>query len=151
MSLKAPNPFAVASFVLAGLLVSVQARAQSNVSTLSAISAMPVASLVVASEAPGALVQASNILSVAGATLVVKAVESTGRGTVYVLERVSDGVRLSVEVTGKALGTASVSVGAFVTVSVITAGTILSVAGEAIALIPSELGRALLHNQRLTN
>ena len=109
------------------------------------------ASLVVASEAAGALVQATTVLSVAGATLVVKGVESTARGTVYVLEHVSDGIRVSVEVTGKALGTASIAVGMAVTVSVIAAGTILSVAGEAIAFVPNEIGRALLQNQRLTN
>lgn len=142
---------AAAALVLAGLLVSIQAQAQSNISALSAISALPVASVLVASEAAAAVAQASAVLSVAGATLVVKAVESTARGTVYVLERASDGVRVSVELAGKALGTASMGVGTVVTVSVITAGTILSVVGEAIAFVPNQVGRALLHNQRLTN
>ena len=35
-------------------------------------------------------------------------------------------------------------------VTVVTAGVILSAAGEAIAFIPNALGRALLHNERLT-
>lgn len=151
MGSKFSKNAAAAALVLAGLLVSIQAQAQSNISALSAISALPVASVLVASEAAAAVAQASAVLSVAGATLVVKAVESTARGTVYVLERASDGVRVSVELAGKALGTASMGVGTVVTVSVITAGTILSVAGEAIAFVPNQVGRALLHNQRLTN
>jgi len=77
------------------------------------------------------------LLAAAGAVLVVKAVESTARGTVYVLERVSDGVRISVQMTGRLAGTASVVVGTAVTVSAIAAGTILLVAGEAIAFVPN--------------
>jgi hypothetical protein len=37
-----------------------------------------------------------------------------------------------------------------VVVSVVGAGVVLSAAGEAIAFIPNALGRALLHNERLT-
>jgi hypothetical protein len=83
--------------------------------------------------------------------LVVKAVESTARGTVYVLERASDGARASVELSGKVVQGASVAAGTVVTVSVIGAGVVLSALGEAIAFIPNELGRSLMHNERLTN
>lgn len=151
MKLKFSTTGTAAAVVLAGFLVSIQARAQSEVSALSAVSALPVASVLVASEAAGAVAQASAVLAVAGATLVVKGVESTARGSVYVLERVSDGVRVSVELAGKALGAASMVVGTVVTVSVIAAGTILLVAGEAIAFVPNEVGRALLYNRRLSN
>ena len=89
--------------------------------------------------------------SAAGATLVVKAVESTARGTVYVLERVSDGVRISVQVAGTVAGAGSVAVGTAVTVSVITAGTVLSVAGQVIAFVPNAVGQALLYNRRVGN
>lgn len=129
---------------------STQVDAQSETSALSGVSALPVASAVVASEAGAAAVEASALLSGAGVQLVVKAVESTARGTVYVLERASDGARVSVEIVGKAVGAVSVVAGAVVTTSVIGAGMVLSVAGEAIAFIPNELGRALLHNERLT-
>lgn len=151
MKLKFSTTGTAAAVVLAGLLVSFQVRAQSEVSALSAVSALPVASVLVASEVAGAVAQASAVLAVAGATLVVKGVESTARGSVYVLERVSDGMRVSVEVAGKALGAASMVVGTVVTVSVIAAGTILLVAGEAIAFVPNEVGRALLYNRRLSN
>ena len=151
MKFKFSKTAAAAAVVFAGFFVSIQARAQSDISALSAVSALPVASVMVASEAVGAFAQASAVLSVVGATLVVKAVQSTVQGSVYVLERVSDGVRVSVQVGGKALGAASMAVGTVVTVSAIAAGTILLVAGEAIAFVPNEVGRALLYNRRLSN
>ena len=81
---------------------------------------------------------------------VVKAVEVGALSTVYVLERASDGARASVEVAGRGVANASVALGTLVTVSVIGSGVILSAAGEAIAFVPNALGRALLHNERLT-
>ena len=81
----------------------------------------------------------------------VKTVQYTARGTVYVLERASDGAQASVEVLAKGVAGASLVVGSVVTVSVIGAGVLLSAAGEAIAFIPNALGQALLHNERITN
>jgi hypothetical protein len=46
---------------------------------------------------------------------------------------------------------ASVGVGTVVAVSVIGAGVVLSAAGEVLCFIPNELGRALLHNEKVTN
>ena len=90
------------------------------------------------------------VLSTAGAVLVVKAVEVSARGTVYVLERASDGASASVEIIGKGVAGASVVAGTLVTVSVIGSGVVLSAAGEVIAFVPNALGRALLHNERVT-
>jgi hypothetical protein len=89
-------------------------------------------------------------LSTAGAVLMIKTVESTARGTLLVLERVSDGARASIELAGKGIAVASLVTGATVTVSVIGAGAILSAAGEVIAFVPNRLGQALLHDERLT-
>ena len=75
----------------------------------------------------------------------------TASGTVYVLERLSDGARASVEVSGRAASAVSVGVGTAVAVSVIGTGVLLSAAGEVLAFIPNELGRALLHNERITH
>ena len=127
------------------------AKAQSGASAVSAISALPLASVVVASSAAGSVVAVPLVLSTAGAVLVVKAVEVSARGTVYVLERASDGAMASIEIVGKSVGAASLAVGTAVTVSVIGAGVILSAVGQVIAFIPNQLGRALLHNERLTN
>jgi hypothetical protein len=88
--------------------------------------------------------------STAGAVLVVKTVESTARGTVLLLERASDGAQASIELGARAAGGVSLAADTVVTVSVIGAGVLLSAAGEVIAFIPNALGRALLHNERLT-
>lgn len=142
----------LAASVLVAGIYSPKAYAQSEASLV--LSALPVASVLVAgsgaSAAAGAVIAVPVVLSTAGAVLVIKTIESTARGTVYVLERASDGARASIELTGKAVGGASIVAGSVVTVSVISAGVILSALGEAIAFIPNELGRALLHNERLT-
>lgn len=141
----------VACALLAGAGASFHAQAQSEASALSALSALPVASVVVGGSAvAGSVVAVPLVLSTAGAVLVVKTVESTVRGTLYVLERASDGASASIEIVGRGVGGVSLSVGATVTVSVVGAGVVLSAAGEAIAFIPNALGRALLHNERLT-
>lgn len=126
------------------------ARAHGDASALSAVSALPVASVVVAGAAASTAVVMPVALSTAGAVLVVKTVEVTARGVVCVLERASDGARVSVEVVGQGVGYASLAAGTLVTVSVIGTGVVLSAAGEAIAFVPNALGRALLHNERLT-
>lgn len=135
---------------LALVVVAAPARAQSEASLV--LSALPVVSVVVgASVGATALSVVPFALSVAGATLVVKAVEVTARGTVYLLERASDGAQVSVEVAGRAASGAVIGVGTVAAVSVIGAGVLISTAAEVLAFIPNELGRALLYNQRLTN
>ncbi len=131
-----------------GAAASFHAQAQTDASALSAVSAMPLASVVGASA--GAVVAVPVAFSSAGAVLVVKGVEASAKGTVYLLERVSDGARASVEVSGKVASGASTAVGTVVTVSVIGAGVVLSVAGTVIAFIPNEIGKALLHNERVS-
>lgn len=139
------------SLIITGTSVPFHAQAQSEASALSAFSAMPVASVVVgASAAAGAVLTVPVVLSTAGAVLVVKAVEVGARGTVYVLERASDGASASVEIIGKGLAGVSIGAGTLVTVGVIGSGVILSAAGEVIAFVPNALGRALLHNERIT-
>ncbi len=140
-----------ACVLLAGVAAPLQARAQSEASALSAVSTLPIASVMVgASAAASAVVVVPAALSTAGAVLVVKTVEVTARGTVCVLERVSDGARASVEIVGKGASNVSLAAGTVVTVSVIGAGVLLSAAGEAVAFLPNALGRALLHNERMT-
>jgi hypothetical protein len=137
--------------ILTGTSLPFHAQAQSEASALSAVSAMPVASVVVgASAAATAVLAVPVVLSTTGAVLVVKAVEVSARGTVYLLERASDGAAASVEIVGKGVAGVSVGAGTLVTVGVIGSGVILSAAGEVVAFIPNALGRALLHNERVT-
>lgn len=151
------NTLLAASLCAALLMGAAPARAQSEASLV--LSALPVASVVgtagaVAGSAVAGAAAVSALpvaLAVSGAVLVVKAVEVSARGTVIVLERASDGARASVELSGRAAAGASVGVGTVVAVSVIGAGVVLSAAGEVLCFIPNELGRALLHNEKVTH
>jgi len=109
-------------------------------SELSAVSMLPIAVSVVA---PVALV-------VGGATLTVAAVSTVAEGTVWVLERASDGAQASLRLSGDLVVGTSVVVGTAVAVTAISAGTVLSVAGQAVAFIPNEIGKALMYNERIT-
>jgi hypothetical protein len=150
---KSLLPMVVAACVaMAGAAAPGAARAQSEASV--AISLLPVASVVGVASGAGAastaLVALPAALSVGGAILTVKAVTASADGTVYLLERASDGAQASVRVSGRAAGQASVAVGTVVTVSAIGAGVVLSAAGEVLAFVPNALGRALLYNERLS-
>jgi len=125
---------------LLSLALLAQAPVQAQSTDASAISMLPVA---VSVAAPVSLFSA-------GVVLTVVAVESTARGTVWVLQRASDGARVSVRFAGKVLAGAALSAGAAVVISVVGSGYVLSAAGQAIAFIPNEIGAALLHNEKIT-
>lgn len=149
-------PFATfliaASTALAGFAIPLQASAQSEASA--ALSLLPIASVVGATSEAGtdasAILAVPAVLSVGGSVLTVVAVQASVDGTVYLLERASDGARASVKVTGRVLNGASTVVGTAVVLSVIGTGVVLSVAGELLAFIPNASGRALLHNEKLS-
>lgn len=139
------------------------AQAQVAPSTASALSTLPIASVVaqesgesVASAAVGVSAAAAAVvvvpvaLSTAGAVLVVKSIQVGARGSVFVLERTSDGARVSVQGLGSAVRAVALSVGSAMVVSIVGAGTVLSAAGEVIAFIPNAVGRALMHHERLS-
>ena len=103
-----------------------------------------------ASVASAAVVVVPVAFSVAGAVLVVKTIEVGAQGSVYALERTSDGARVSVKVAANSSAAVALVVGSAVVVSLMSAGTVLSAAGEVVAFIPNALGRALMHNERLS-
>lgn len=109
-------------------------RAQA--SDASTLSMLPLAVSVVA---PAALLSAAGVLTVV-------AVETSAVGTVWVLERASDGARASVRL---AVGT-SLAVGTVLTATAIASGIVLSAAGRAVAFVPNALGQALLYDERIT-
>lgn len=128
------------AFCLALAVALAPIRAQADApSEASALSAVPVAVSVVAP---------SMVLS-AGVMLTVVAVETLAEGTVWVLQRASDGARVVIKVLGKATGAASVAAGTVVTVSAVGAGVVLSAAGQVLAFVPNTLGKALLHHERV--
>ena len=126
------------------------AHAHGEASALSSLSALPLASIVAGSAVAGSVVAVPLALSVTGAVLTVTAIEASANGVVLVLERASDGAQASVELLGRGLTGLAIGVGSVVGCSVIGTGVVLSVASEAIAFIPNALGRALLHDERLS-
>jgi hypothetical protein len=109
----------VAHIATPALSVPASAHPQPGLSEASALSALPVA---VSIAAP------VMVLST-GVALTVVAVEVSAAGTVWVLERASDGARIVVRFAGRVAEGASVAVGTAVVVTVLSAGVVLSAAG----------------------
>mgnify|MGYP003449304011 FL=1 len=128
------------SVVLAASLAVQAARAHAEVAEASALSMLPVA----------VSVAAPSMLIAGGAVLTVVSIQASATGTVWVLERASDGARATLHLSGHIAQGAALSVGGAVMVTAIASGWVLSAAGQALALIPNELGRALLYNERIT-
>jgi len=129
-----------ATAIAVALALSGTATAQSTLSDASAISALPIA----------VSVAAPFVVLSAGAVLTVASVEATATGSIWVLERASDGARESLYLVGRGLAGASVAAGTFVTVVAISSGWVLVTAGQAIAFVPNQVGAALLYNERIT-
>jgi hypothetical protein len=130
---------ALVAAALAAALMST-AHAHAGASDLSALSLLPVA----------VSVAAPSMLIAGGAVLTVVSIQASATGTVWVLERASDGARATLHFSGHVAQGAVLSVGGAVMVTALASGYVLSAAGEAIAFIPNELGRALIYNERIT-
>ena len=122
------------------LSVSLGVQAHSTASDASAAAMLPIA---ISVGAPVALLSA-------GAVLTVVSVQASAVGTVWILERASDGARASIQLASQASTGLSVAAGTAVTITAISTGWVLSSASEAIAFIPNQLGAALLYNERIT-
>lgn len=125
----------------AALSLASMAQAHNEASEASALSALPVA---VSVAAP------SMVLS-AGVVLTVVSVQVVAGAAVWVVQRASDGARMVIRWGSQAAGVASVALGTAVTVTAVSAGYILSAAGQAIAFVPNALGASLLYNERFTD
>jgi hypothetical protein len=119
---------------------TVGARAHNELSEASAISALPVA----------VLVAAPAMLLAGGAVLTVVSVQTSATGTVWVLERASDGAHATLQFAGTAAGASLAASGAAVVVTAVATGWLISTAGQAIAFVPNQIGASLLYNERVT-
>lgn len=125
------------SCALSCTLLSNPAAAQSTASDASAVSV--VASVI----APALFISE-------GGEYVVKSVEASGKGSVYVLEKIGTGVRGSVTMSANVSGAASVGVGASIKATTTSAGVLLVSAGQVLAIIPNELGKALMKSKKIS-
>ncbi len=85
-------------------------------------------------------------LVAASATVVVASVEVVGESTIIVLKGASDAATATVKLSGEVARGMSIVAGTGVSVVAMASGYALIVAGEMLAFVPTELGRALLHH-----
>jgi hypothetical protein len=124
-----------------GVLAPAAAQANEDLSAASSLAlSLPIA---VMASAPAFVLSA-------GVQLTVVAVTASATGTVWVLERASDGARIVLRLSGNVVKGASIGAGAALSVTALSAGWLLVASGEALCFVPNELGLSLLHNQRLT-
>lgn len=135
----------IAAALVFSVSISMSARAQSALSVTA--SALPVASLVGTTLAAGA--SGAAVLT-AGAVLTVKAVGASAQSVTYVLERASDGARVSVQIASNAAGATALALETSVTVSAIGTGLVLVSAGQALAYLPNQVGRSLMHHEKIS-
>jgi succinate dehydrogenase/fumarate reductase cytochrome b subunit len=151
---KSTAKLLIAAAVTTSLTIATisSASAQSEVSA--AMSMLPIASVVLAgagaSAVGGAVSGIPAALSDTGSVVIVKAIQSTAKGSVYVLERSSDGASTAIEIGGLAIAGASLVVGSAIAITAINVGVILSYHGAALAFVPNDVGRGLFFQQRLT-
>lgn len=127
---------------MAALMGGSDASAQSELP--SAISALSVAPSVVAVELSLAAVEGS-------ATLVVTGVRGSGELLVVVLGSAVTGASVTLEIAGELAAGLSLAVGTVVVATATVGGWLLSVGGEAIAFVPNEGARVLIHHRELAH
>jgi hypothetical protein len=144
MSAHRPYP-ARPSALLASLGLCIALTLAATVSPARAHAGPSDASLLLSALPVAVSVAAPVSLLSAGAALTVVSVQASALGTVWVLERASDGARISLQFAGDAVS----AVGTGVVVLAMSTGWVLSAAGQALCFIPNEIGASLLHNEQV--
>lgn len=138
---------ALAAALAGGSLSALPAPALAQSETLSAASELSALSAVV----PVAVsVSLSGMVLSGPVLLTVVAVQASADGAVWIVENASDGARAVIHLTGSAVGASLVVAGTTARTVTLSAGTLLIASGEVIAFIPNEVGRRLMHHERIT-
>lgn len=96
-----------------------------------------------------ALVVGGSVTAIAtGGSLMVASVQTVAEGVDLVLENLADGSRATVRLSAAAAGGLSLAAGTSLELVVAATGHVLVMAGKAIAFLPNEAGKALLHHAR---
>jgi len=96
-----------------------------------------------------AVVVGGSVLTVAAAgSVVVASVRTVGEVLEIVLEGAAGASRATVRVSSKAVGGLSLATGTVLEVVTASTGQVLVMSGKAIAFLPNEAGKALLHHAR---
>lgn len=90
-----------------------------------------------------------SILSVAAAgSVVVIGVQASAEGVVLVLQGAGEASTATVRLSANAARGLSVAAGTVLDVVATSTGHVLVLSGKALAFVPNELGKALLHHER---
>ncbi len=101
-----------------------------------------------AAEGSALVVYGSLSAVAASGTAVVGSVEAAGDASVVVLAGASGAAQAAVRLSGRAARAASLVVGTSVEVVATSTGHLLVAAGNVVAFIPNEIGKALLYHAR---
>jgi len=138
---------ALSTLLGAGSLGALPATARAQSETLSTASELSALSAVV----PVAVSASMSTLVLAGPSLLtVVAVQASADGAVWIVEQASSGARAVIHLAGSAVGASLVAVGTTAQAVTMSAGTLLIASGEVIAFIPNQVGRRLMHHERIT-
>ena len=130
--------------LFASLLFCASAGAQANGNGNGDASAPSRASTDVSAEVIG-----GSILMVAvGGSVVVAGVHASGDGLELVLQGAGQASTATVRLSGEAARGLSVAAGTVLDVVATSTGHVLVLSGKALAFIPNEIGKALLHHER---
>jgi hypothetical protein len=131
------------TLVLACTLCSANANANEQASTdLSNASGLIAAG--------SALVVGGSLSAVAASGgVVVASVQVVGESVIVVLAGASEAARATIRLSAHVAAGASLVAGTAVSVVLIASGTVLIVAGEAIAYIPNEAAKSLIYHSRI--
>lgn len=100
------------------------------------------------SQGSAIVVAGSMSMLVASGEVVIASVETVGEGIVIVLKGASEAGGASIQMSAKAAEGLSLAAGTVVSVVALSTGHMLVMSGKAIAFIPNELGKALLHHSK---
>jgi len=101
------------------------------------------------SQGSAVVVGGSLSMLVASGQVVVASVETVGEGIVIVLKGASEAGGASIQLSAQAAKGLSLAAGTVVNVVALSTGHMLVMSGKAIAFIPNELGKALLHHSKV--
>ncbi|QGZ39757.1 hypothetical protein IP92_02061 [Pseudoduganella flava] len=100
------------------------------------------------SDITGSVVGGSAVAVLVAGSVVV-GVDKIADGIELVLKNAADGSRATVRLSGKAAEGLSVAAGTVLDVTATASGHLLVMSGKAIAFIPNEAGKALLHSAKV--
>ena len=125
-----------------GMLVLLPLQVQAQSAQASAASALSLAPGVSIAEATLAVVPA-------GTRWIVHGVEHGAHASIVVIEASGAAATASVEVGAEVVGRLSIAAGQAVEVVATGSGYVIRIAGQIVAFVPNEAGRALVHHRRM--